>query len=67
MSHEIVERNGGIEDVVLVGLQTGGVPLATRMAETIGQIEGIDLPIGSLDVAFYRDDGHSVRDRQRPA
>jgi pyrimidine operon attenuation protein / uracil phosphoribosyltransferase len=56
MSHEVVERNGGIEDVVLVGLQTGGVPLATRMAENLRQIEGGDLQLGSLDVAFYRDD-----------
>ena len=56
MSHEVVERNGGVEDVVLVGLQTGGIPLATRMAETLNQIEGIALQIGSLDVAFYRDD-----------
>ncbi len=57
MAHEIVERNGGVEDVVLVGLQTGGVPLATRMAEILRQIEGTDtLDLGSLDVAFYRDD-----------
>ncbi len=56
MSHEIVERNGGLEDVVLIGLQTGGVPLATRMAETLRSIEGTDLPLGTLDVAFYRDD-----------
>jgi pyrimidine operon attenuation protein/uracil phosphoribosyltransferase len=57
MSHEIVERNGGVADVVLVGLQTGGVPLATRMAENLRQIEGTEeLEVGSLDVAFYRDD-----------
>jgi pyrimidine operon attenuation protein/uracil phosphoribosyltransferase len=56
MSHEVVERNGGIEDVVLVGLQTGGVPLAARMAENLGQIEAADVPLGTLDVAFYRDD-----------
>ena len=56
MSHEIVERNGGVEDVVLIGLQTGGVPLATRMAEILRQIEDIDLDVGTLDVAFYRDD-----------
>ncbi len=56
MSHEIVERNGGVDDVVLVGLQTGGVPLATRMADTLGQIETGDVVVGSLDVAFYRDD-----------
>ena len=56
MSHEVVERNGGVEDVVLVGLQTGGVPLAARMADLLGQIEGVTLPVGCLDVAFYRDD-----------
>jgi pyrimidine operon attenuation protein/uracil phosphoribosyltransferase len=56
MSHEIVERNGGVDDVVLVGLQTGGIPLATRMAAALAQIEGDEVPIGSLDVAFYRDD-----------
>src|ERR1039458_8927319 len=56
MSHEVVERNGGVEDVVLVGLQTGGVPLAARMADILGQIEGVTLPVGCLDVAFYRDD-----------
>jgi pyrimidine operon attenuation protein/uracil phosphoribosyltransferase len=56
MSHEVVERNGGVEGVMLVGLQTGGVPLATRMADTLRQIEGGDVELGSLDVAFYRDD-----------
>jgi pyrimidine operon attenuation protein / uracil phosphoribosyltransferase len=56
MAHEIVERNGGIDDVVLVGLQTGGIPLATRMAEALSQIESAEVAVGSLDVAFYRDD-----------
>jgi pyrimidine operon attenuation protein/uracil phosphoribosyltransferase len=58
MSHEVVERNGGVEDVILVGLQTGGVPLAAKMGETLRQIEGPSngIDIGSLDVAFYRDD-----------
>ena len=56
MSHEIVERNGGVDGVVLVGLQTGGVPLAARMADSLRQIEGVNLDLGTLDVAFYRDD-----------
>ncbi len=56
MSHEIAERNGGLEDVVLVGLQTGGVPLAQRMANVLKEAEGTDVPLGTLDVAFYRDD-----------
>jgi pyrimidine operon attenuation protein/uracil phosphoribosyltransferase len=42
--------------VVLVGLQTGGVPLAHRMAETLREIEGVDVPMGTIDVAFFRDD-----------
>ena len=56
MAHEIVERNHGIEDVVLVGLQTGGVPIAERLAEIFFDIEGTSPPLGILDVAFYRDD-----------
>ncbi len=56
MAHEIAERNGGLEGVVLVGLQTGGVPLARTIAETLREAEGGEVPLGSLDVAFYRDD-----------
>ncbi|MDQ6927116.1 MAG: bifunctional pyr operon transcriptional regulator/uracil phosphoribosyltransferase PyrR [Actinomycetota bacterium] len=56
IAHEIVERNQGLDSVVLVGLQTGGVPLAARLAETLTQVEGVDVPVGTLDVAFYRDD-----------
>ena len=56
ITHEIVERNHGTEDVVLVGLQTGGVPLARRMSEMLDASYGTAVPVGSLDVAFYRDD-----------
>jgi pyrimidine operon attenuation protein/uracil phosphoribosyltransferase len=56
IAHEIIERNAGLEDVVLVGLQTGGVPLASALAEALHTIEGVDIPTGTLDVAFYRDD-----------
>jgi pyrimidine operon attenuation protein / uracil phosphoribosyltransferase len=56
MAHEVVERNGGLADVILIGLQTGGVPLAKRMAEILRQIGSDQLAVGSLDVAFYRDD-----------
>jgi pyrimidine operon attenuation protein / uracil phosphoribosyltransferase len=56
IAHEVVERNHGLEGVVLVGLQTGGVPLARRLAEALATIEGSDVPVGTLDVAFYRDD-----------
>jgi len=56
MAHEVAERNGGLTDVVLVGLQSGGVPLAQRMAAFLAAAECTEVPVGSLDVAFYRDD-----------
>jgi pyrimidine operon attenuation protein/uracil phosphoribosyltransferase len=56
MAHEIIEANQGLDDVVLVGLQTGGVPIAAALASALGSIEGHDIELGSLDVAFYRDD-----------
>lgn len=56
MAHEVAERNGGLADVVVVGLQTGGVPLARRMAEALARAEGAEVPIGTLDVALWRDD-----------
>ena len=56
MAHEIVERNHGLEPVVLIGLQTGGVQIAARLGEALHAIEGVRLEEGSLDVAFYRDD-----------
>jgi len=56
MAHEIVERNRGVSEVALVGLQTGGVPIAGRLAEAIHAIAEVEVPHGTLDVAFYRDD-----------
>ena len=56
IAHEIVEKNHGLGDTVLIGLQTGGVPLAQQLAEALQRIEGTEVPVGSLDVAFYRDD-----------
>ena len=56
MSHEIVERNHGLEDVVVIGLQTGGVWLAEHLADTLQEVEGERPPVGTLDVAFHRDD-----------
>jgi pyrimidine operon attenuation protein/uracil phosphoribosyltransferase len=56
MAHEIIERNHGTEGVVLIGLQTGGVPFGGRLAEAIDSVSHVMVPIGSLDVAFYRDD-----------
>lgn len=56
MAHEIVEANQGLAEVMLVGLQTGGVPFAEAIAEALEEIEGVTVPVGKLDVAFYRDD-----------
>jgi pyrimidine operon attenuation protein/uracil phosphoribosyltransferase len=56
MAHEIAERNRGLDHLVLVGLQTGGVPIARQLAEVLQQVEGTTVPVGTLDVAFYRDD-----------
>ncbi|HEX4869054.1 MAG TPA: bifunctional pyr operon transcriptional regulator/uracil phosphoribosyltransferase PyrR [Acidimicrobiales bacterium] len=56
MAHEIVERNHGLDGVVLVGLQTGGVLMAEAFAEALAEIDGTDVPVGTLDVALHRDD-----------
>ena len=56
MAHEVIERNHGLGDVVVVGLQTGGVPLAGSLAEALADIDGASVPVGSIDVAFHRDD-----------
>jgi pyrimidine operon attenuation protein/uracil phosphoribosyltransferase len=60
VAHEIVERNKGAKDLVLVGMQTRGVPLARRLATTIQGLEGINVPVGSLDISLYRDDLSSL-------
>ena len=55
IAHEIVERNQGLVDVVIIGLQTGGVPLAASIADRLAEIEG-PTDFGTIDVALYRDD-----------
>ncbi len=56
IAHEIVERNHGAGDIVLIGLYTRGVAVAGRLAEAIERFEDVAVPVGSMDVAFYRDD-----------
>jgi pyrimidine operon attenuation protein / uracil phosphoribosyltransferase len=56
IAHEIVERNKGADDVILIGIPTRGVPLARRIAEAIESFEGHTVPINSIDIGFYRDD-----------
>ncbi|WMT17878.1 bifunctional pyr operon transcriptional regulator/uracil phosphoribosyltransferase PyrR [Parageobacillus toebii] len=56
IAHEIIERNKGIDDCVLIGIKTRGIYLAKRLAERIEQIEGKAIPVGELDITLYRDD-----------
>ena len=56
VAHEILERNGGAEDLVIVGLHTRGVPLAKRLAHLINTFEGMEPLVGALDIGLYRDD-----------
>jgi pyrimidine operon attenuation protein/uracil phosphoribosyltransferase len=63
MAHEIIERNRGTGRLCLVGIQRGGVYLARRLAVRIKQIEKKEIPVGSLDITFYRDD-INIREQQ---
>ncbi|MCJ7839577.1 bifunctional pyr operon transcriptional regulator/uracil phosphoribosyltransferase PyrR [Lederbergia sp. NSJ-179] len=56
IAHEILERNKGIEECILVGIKTRGIHLAERLAKRIEQIEGERIPVGELDITLYRDD-----------
>jgi pyrimidine operon attenuation protein/uracil phosphoribosyltransferase len=62
ISHEILERNKGSQDLVLLGIPSRGVHLAQRIAARIAEVEGAEVPVGSLDITMYRDDL-----RMRPA
>jgi pyrimidine operon attenuation protein/uracil phosphoribosyltransferase len=65
ISHELVERNDDLETVALVGIQTRGVPLASRLRRLVAEHAEAELPLGALDITFHRDDVH-VRDGARP-
>jgi len=56
VAHEILEKNKGARDIVLVGIQRGGVHIAKRLSARIRDIERVDVPVGSLDITMYRDD-----------
>jgi pyrimidine operon attenuation protein/uracil phosphoribosyltransferase len=56
IAHEIAERNGGVAETLLVGIRRRGVPLAERISATLAEIEGVRVPIGTLDITLYRDD-----------
>jgi pyrimidine operon attenuation protein/uracil phosphoribosyltransferase len=58
LAHEVVERNEGVQSLVLVGLRTRGIPLARRVQQRILEFEGAEVPLGELDITLYRDDVH---------
>ena len=60
IAHEIIERNDGGGNLVLVGIRRRGVPLAQRIAAKIKEFEGIDVPVGALDITLYRDDLQTI-------
>lgn len=56
MAHEVLEANGGVQDLVILGVQRRGVPLAAMLQEAIKNVEGAEVPMGAIDITFYRDD-----------
>lgn len=66
ITYEIIERNKGTEDLVLVGIKTRGVYLAQRIHDRIQKLEGVDVPLGELDITLYRDDRHDASLKQDP-
>jgi len=63
VAHEVIERNRGLTDLTLVGIRTGGVHLAHRLAARLKEIEGAVLPVGALDITLYRDDLNKMREQ----
>ena len=63
VAHEVIERNRGLADLTLVGIRTGGVHLAHRLAAGLKEIEGVVLPVGALDITLYRDDLSKKREQ----
>lgn len=66
IAHEIVEKNKGVDDLVLVGIRTRGAPLAKRLQEKIKQIESTTVSAGELDITLYRDDLSTVNEKREP-
>ncbi|WP_074598242.1 bifunctional pyr operon transcriptional regulator/uracil phosphoribosyltransferase PyrR [Sediminibacillus halophilus] len=66
IAHEILEKNKGVQGLILVGIKTRGIPLAKRLQKKIAQIEGVEVPIGELDITLYRDDLTSVEENREP-
>ena len=65
MAHEIMERAGDLQDLILVGIRRRGVPLAQRLADVIEKVEGVRVPVGELDITLYRDDLSKLYDQPK--
>src|SRR3712207_6912844 len=63
IAHEIIEKNKGVEDVILLGIERRGVPIAKRISELIEQFEGVKVEVDSVDITLYRDDLTEVADQ----
>lgn len=63
IAHEILEKNKGVKDIVLMGIKTRGVPLANRLSQKIKEIEGVEVPVVVLDISLYRDDLTEIKDQ----
>ncbi|MBX9972329.1 bifunctional pyr operon transcriptional regulator/uracil phosphoribosyltransferase PyrR [Cytobacillus firmus] len=66
IAHEIIEKNKGVENCILIGIRTRGIYLANRLAERIEQIEGAKIDVGELDITLYRDDLTKKTENQEP-
>lgn len=62
ISHEIVEKNNGTENLCLIGIRTRGIPIAKRIAQNIKEFDGAEIPVGELDITLYRDDLSLIAD-----
>lgn len=60
LAHEIVEKNGGVDGLAFIGIRRRGVPLAQRLGKLVERIESVPVPVGTLDISFYRDDLSTV-------
>ena len=56
LAHEIVEKSGGTQDLALIGVRRRGVPLSERLAKTVKDFSGVEIPVGTIDITLYRDD-----------
>ena len=65
MAHEIMERAGNLQDLILVGIRRRGVPLAQRLADVIEKVEDVRVPVGELDITLYRDDLSKLYDQPK--